>query len=394
MPVVPTGELQERLLLRKAMSMPSLQAACFGWEADGFDSACLDTPVTNGPGHRPVQTWNGRLQNWPSMEAIPAALHRQRNLHKPSLRRANSAELPPLRTLPPPITLNSLPSDIDLNVDYQTEVAPFLGVCLGSGGFGSVYAARWRGKDVAVKRLSPSIGQDSEQYRALVREVELSCKFNSERLVRVYGACLKDKANVCLIMELAKGGNLHQRINDNTNGPLSHIQILQLAHDVAQGLAYLHPLVIHRDLKPSNILLDEKGHAKIADFGISRVKDPSKTCLTVTNNNGTPMYMAPEQFNGTRVDEKVDVYSLGCIINECMTRRQPWQGVSSNGGFFQIIVKVAIQGERPRMAADCPDGLKRLIQKCWHQDPHQRPSCAEIVKLTDIMMPEDARRAR
>lgn len=60
----------------------------------------------------------------------------------------------------------------------------------------------------------------------------------------------------------------------------------------------------------------------------------------------------------------------------------------------QIIVKVAIQGERPRMAADCPDGLKRLIQKCWHQDPHQRPSCAEIVKLTDIMMPEDARRAR
>lgn len=115
---------------------------------------------------------------------------------------------------------------------------------------------------------------------------------------------LQDKANVCLIMELAKGGNLHQRINDNTNGPLSHIQILQLAHDVAQGLAYLHPLVIHRDLKPSNILLDEKGHAKIADFGISRVKDPSKTCLTVTNNNGTPMYMAPEQFNGTRVDEK------------------------------------------------------------------------------------------
>ena len=61
----------------------------------------------------------------------------------------------------------------------------------GSGGFGSVYAAIWRGKEVAVKRLSPSIGHDSEQYRALVREVELSSKFNSNRLVRVYGACLK-----------------------------------------------------------------------------------------------------------------------------------------------------------------------------------------------------------
>ncbi len=68
----------------------------------------------------------------------------------------------------------------------------------GSGGFGSVYAAVWRGKDVAVKRLSPSIGHDSEQYRALIREVELSSKFNSERLVRVYGASLK--VNQTIIM--------------------------------------------------------------------------------------------------------------------------------------------------------------------------------------------------
>ena len=72
-----------------------------------------------------------RLQNWPSVEALPAALYLQRYMHKPSLRRANSAELPPLRALPPPITLSSLPSvNIDLDVDYQTEVAPFLGTCL------------------------------------------------------------------------------------------------------------------------------------------------------------------------------------------------------------------------------------------------------------------------
>ena len=109
---------------------------------------------------------------------------------------------------------------------------------------------------------------------------------------------------MCLIMELAQGGNLHQRINDKVKGRMSYMDILQLAHDVAEGLAYLHPSVIHRDLKPGNILLDEEGRAKIADFGISRVKDPSKTCMTVTNNNGTPIYMAPEQFNGTCVDEK------------------------------------------------------------------------------------------
>ena len=75
----------------------------------------------------------------------------------------------------------------------------------GAGGFGSVYAARWRDKDVAVKRLSPSIGQDSEQYKALVREVELSSKFNSERLVRVYGACLKVRALVLMVLTALLG---------------------------------------------------------------------------------------------------------------------------------------------------------------------------------------------
>ncbi len=85
--------------------------------------------VTSVPDSSPQCTC--RLQNWPSVEVLPAALHRQRHLHKPSLRRANSAELPPLRALPPPITLHSQPAvDVDLDVDYQSEVAPFLGQCL------------------------------------------------------------------------------------------------------------------------------------------------------------------------------------------------------------------------------------------------------------------------
>ena len=77
-------------------------------------------------------------------------------------------------------------------VQVQCSAQKCLLLCVqGSGGFGSVYAAVWRGKEVAVKRLSPSIGHDSAQYKALVREVELTSKFNSERLVRVYGASLK-----------------------------------------------------------------------------------------------------------------------------------------------------------------------------------------------------------
>jgi len=191
-------------------------------------------------------------------------------------------------------------------------------------------------------------------------------------------------------MELAPGGNLFQRIYDRNKRRLTYMEILQLAHDVAEGLAYLHPSVVHRDLKPQNILMDCEGRAKIADFGISRVKDPTKSYITqVTNDAGTPFYMAPELFNGTRVDEKVDVYALGCILNEVYTRRQPWRNSSH---FFQIILKVAINGERPWMDPDCPEPLKRLITKCWHQDPHQRPSCADVMRLTELMMQEEVRR--
>ncbi|KIZ04666.1 Nodulation receptor kinase [Monoraphidium neglectum] len=298
---------------------------------------------------------------------------------------------------------------VPLNVDFQAEIEPRLGRVMGRGGYGVVYEAMWRGQKVAVKLLSV----DSDQlYEAFMKEVALCACFrqepctNSPHVVKLLGACLEDKARLALIMELCEGGNLAQRIYSPSKRRLDHLEILKIAADITTGLAYLHPSVVHRDLKPQNVLLDRQGCAKIADFGISRhaggappallaplFKDPHRSYLSVTHAGGTPNYMAPELFNGSRVDEAADVYSLGCILYECLARRQPFahlaggpEGNKSYNVLFKIIVAVAIAGERPALPDDAPPRMADLIRRCWREDPRQRPTVMEVLENLESQM--------
>lgn len=402
------------LLERKAQTAPSLISTCFsrrrksgkGLSNSSYsddDNDDCDSDSGGGSRHDGLSFSILRSSSWDGTLHDPRATDSWSHLERIKRRKSQPdklpVKLPPLSPLPIPFVLHPSggpPPDIDLDLDWETELEGKLGRCLGTGGFGSVFEAQWRGREVAVKMLPPLAladgGSDggSAAYEALLREIRLASNFDCERLVKVYGACTRDKNKCCLIMELIRGGSLFHRIYDRNKRRLGYLEILQLAHDIAEGLAYLHPTVVHRDLKPQNVLIDDEGRAKLADFGISRVKDPTKSYFTqVTSDNGTPCYMAPEMMNGTRIDEKVDVYALGCILNEAWTRRQPWRESSH---FFQIVLRVAVNGERPWMDPDCPEGLRRLITKCWHQDPRQRPSCADVMRLTDLLIQEELHR--
>ncbi|KAG1662594.1 hypothetical protein FOA52_002991 [Chlamydomonas sp. UWO 241] len=202
---------------------------------------------------------------------------------------------------------------------------------------------------------------------------------------------------VALIMELVEGGSLHGQLHAPGARPLSVRDTLTICMDVCEGLLYLHPTVIHRDLKPANVLLDQRGRAKLADFGISRAKDPLKSFVSVTQHSGTLNYMAPELFRGKHVDEKCDIYSLGCIMYEALSGKAPFReivGVDGADGaagnpFFGIILAVAIRGQRPDLSGvTCPPQMAQLIQECWAQVPRQRPGCVQVLERLQRLLHE------
>jgi len=265
----------------------------------------------------------------------------------------------------------------DLHVNWYKELRGQMGCKLGSGAFGQVYKASWRGVDVAVKLFhsGPDTGVNSSMQMVSFRaETKIMAELSKEceRIVRMYGACLTPP-HMCIIYEYVGGGALHELIHDLSK-PLPYLQVLRIGRDIAEGLAFMHPAIVHRDLKPHNILLTEDGRAKICDLGLGRTKDPLKSYL-ITEAGGTPYYMAPEIFTDCKSHDTADMYALGVIMNEMMARKPPWAYDTP----FQVIYAVSVRKERPAMSVWCPPALAKLIRRCWAEDVKTRPSAREVV---------------
>ena len=143
---------------------------------------------------------------------------------------------------------------------------------LGSGGFGIVFKAMWRGEEVAVKKLMNEAEDvlTGDLLKEFKQEVQVMTKLSSsQRLVRLIGVCLPPDP-VCLVMELMNRGNLFNLLHSEEN--LTWMTRLQIGIDVGRALEFLHSeKVIHRDVKSSNVMLDGQLRAKVGDFGISQV---------------------------------------------------------------------------------------------------------------------------
>ncbi len=231
-----------------------------------------------------------------------------------------------------------------------------IGVPLGCGSFGVVYAARHVRLDrpVAIKQLWPNLTADADARRRFAEEARVLASLDHPHVVRVYdyverGAC-------ALVLELVRGGSLSDR--QQRSRP-SVSTACRLVVGLLGGLEHAHQHgVVHRDVKPANLLFTDDGVLKVADFGVAKIIDGrGSATATLTQSGclvGTPAYMAPEQLNPGlgSVSPASDVWAAGAILYELLTGGQPLEP----GRYLACAGAVELAGtaapELPRSLAD------------------------------------------
>lgn len=256
------------------------------------------------------------------------------------------------------------------SVSYQIDYKELnFGKKLGEGGFGVVHQGTWRKHtNVAIKQLLVD-DLSHAASKEFDTETQTMVRLRSPHIVQFYGYCVSPKR--CIVMEYMPNGSLY-KVLKNTNQPLDWSIRIRIAIDMASGLAFLHEeRILHRDIKSLNVLLDESYRAKLADFGLAKVKTEVKP--KSRQDIGTPAWMAPELFKGTAYTEKSDIYSFGITLWELAARKIPFVGVGR-----VLIPSLVNQGTREAIPEDCPQKLASLIAACWAGSPNDRPDADAV----------------
>ncbi|KAG7559929.1 Protein kinase domain [Arabidopsis thaliana x Arabidopsis arenosa] len=255
---------------------------------------------------------------------------------------------------------------------------------LGSGTFGTVYHGKWRGTDVAIKRINDRCftGKPSEQERMIDdfwNEAQTLAGLHHPNVVAFYGVVLDSPGgSVATVTEYMVNGSLRNALQKNVR-KFDRRKRLLIAMDIAFGMEYLHgKKIVHFDLKSDNLLVNlrdlHRPICKVGDLGLSKVK-----CQTLISGGvrGTLPWMAPELLNGisSLVSEKVDVFSFGIVLWELFTGEEPYTDLH----YGAIIGGIVSNTLRPQIPNFCDMDWKLLMERCWSAEPSERPSFTEIV---------------
>ena len=228
---------------------------------------------------------------------------------------------------------------------------------VGQGGMGVVYRARdlRLKRVVALKLMAPELAADERFRERFAREAELAMSIEHPNVVPIHDAGELD-GRLYLVMRFVEGTDLRELLR--AEGALDPPRALAIVAQVAHALDAAHAKgLVHRDVKPSNVLLDADEHVYLADFGLTRPFGDGAGGATDGRSLGTPAYLAPEQIEGGEIDGRTDVYSLGCLLYECLTGAPPFAGSS------RLAVAWAHLEEEPPQASErssrAPAGRRR-----------------------------------
>ncbi|KAM7266816.1 hypothetical protein ACFE04_008982 [Oxalis oulophora] len=253
---------------------------------------------------------------------------------------------------------------------------------LGSGTYGSVFHGKWKGSDVAIKRIKASCfaARPSERERLIAdfwKEALILSSLHHPNVVSFYGI-VRDgpDGSLATVTEFMVNGSLKQFLQKKDR-TIDRRKRLIIAMDAAFGMEYLHGKnIVHFDLKCENLLVNmrdpQRPICKIGDLGLSKVKQHT---LVSGGVRGTLPWMAPELLSGksNMVTEKIDVYSFGIVMWELLTGEEPYADMHC----ASIIGGIVNNTLRPQPPTWCDPEWRSLMESCWACDPAERPSFAE-----------------
>lgn len=258
---------------------------------------------------------------------------------------------------------------------------------VGIGGMGSVYRARRKqdGRTVALKVPQEKYLADAKFVKRFYREAEVLKRFNHPNIVKVYDYRMQAPEHY-IAMEFLDGESLEDVLDEKS---LEFSECVQMLRALADALRHIHMQnVVHRDIKPANVMVIRnpfqdgtlrEGGVKLMDFGIAVGK--VLTRLTMTGARvGTPIYMAPEQAKGNRVDARSDVYSLGLLAYEMVTGQTAFKG-----SYEAVVHQQVFESPKPpkQVKMEIPGKLSDLVLHMIEKDPAERPTLDDVIARID-----------